>query len=151
MNNIKMEDTILEFRGKYRFLSNFYITDTPNIIIYEDMEFATTEHAYQAAKSIDHEDRIMIQMAATPGVAKRLGRKITIREDWNDVKLNVMRDLLKQKFKHPELKLKLLATGKIPIIEGNTWGDTYWGVCKNIGTNYLGKLLMELREKLRVS
>ena len=60
-----------------------------------------------------------------------------------------MKDLLEQKFAKPELKKLLLATDDMLLVEGNTWGDTYWGVCNGIGFNMLGKLLVELRSQLR--
>jgi predicted NAD-dependent protein-ADP-ribosyltransferase YbiA (DUF1768 family) len=87
----------------------------------------------------------------TPSQAKWEGRKIPIRKDWEDVKLDVMESLLRVKFADLELKQLLLATGTAKLIEGNFWGDTYWGVCAGIGRNNLGKLLMKIRDELRES
>jgi ribA/ribD-fused uncharacterized protein len=138
---------INSFRGEYRFLSNFW----PVAVHYEGWEFPTVEHAYQAAKTVVPEERGEIQQQTTPGRAKKLGSKVTIRLDWDSVKVDIMLNLLRQKFADPLLKPRLLATGDAELVEGNTWGDTYWGVDLryNIGENHLGKLLMQVREELR--
>ena len=87
-------------------------------------------------------------MAETPGLAKKLGRKATIRPDWEKIKLPIMEYLLRQKFGDKTLKALLIGTGDAELVEGNMWGDTYWGVCKGKGENHLGKLLMKIREEL---
>ena len=86
---------------------------------------------------------------STPGEAKRMGRQVTLRKDWEDVKISVMEKGLRMKFAIPELRDKLLATGEEELVEGNWWGDTCWGVCKGVGANNLGKLLMKIREESR--
>ena len=114
----------------------------------------TVEHYFQAAKADSMYDYIAIATAATPGQAKRAGRKAVLRHDWEDVKMNVMREALRKKFSDPELKAKLLATGDQHLEEGNTWHDNFWGVCHCdrcqdvMAHNHLGKLLMELRTEL---
>jgi predicted NAD-dependent protein-ADP-ribosyltransferase YbiA (DUF1768 family) len=60
-----------------------------------------------------------------------------------------MLHLLQQKFSDPVLKEKLLATGGAVLVEGNTWGDTFWGVYKRNGMNHLGRLLMKVRAECR--
>lgn len=132
---------ITEFQGEYRFLSNFW----PASILYGDILFPTTEHAYQAAKTIKRKERIAIAECTTPGRAKRLGAQCELRSDWDYIKLDVMRKLLVIKFQIPELQILLLATGDAQLEEGNKWGDTFWGVCNNVGENHLGKLLMAVR------
>ena len=79
---------------------------------------------------------------------KRKGRRVKLRSDWEQVKTTVMREVLGIKFLDPELSSKLLATGNEELIEGNTWNDRFWGVCRGSGRNVLGKLLMEIREDL---
>lgn len=139
--------TITSFSGEYRFLSNFWLCAVPAD---DGFSYPSTEHAYQAEKTLDPDQRQKIRLADTSGIAKRLGRSVTKRPDWDDIKLGVMERLLRHKFTlHPSLKEKLLATGDRKLIEGNTWGDTYWGVCKGTGENNLGKLLMKIREELR--
>lgn len=138
-------ETIALFDGEYAFLSNFYSSP----ITISGINFPTVEHAFQALKTIDAEERKKIAVAATPGQAKRLGRKVQLRQDWEEVKENVMYICLKAKFDIPELREKLLATGESELIEGNWWGDTYWGVCNGIGQNRLGQLLMRLRTELK--
>lgn len=133
------------FRGQYDFLSNFY----PVEIEYSGVIFPSTEHAYQAAKTLDPLEHEVIKMAATPGKAKRLGRGVTLRDDWDVIKIDVMRELVKQKFtKYPDLEKKLLLTSDAELIEGNTWGDRFWGQCRGVGENWLGKILMEIRTSL---
>lgn len=109
------------------------------------MEYPTVEHAYQAAKTLDIHQRDQIAAAEGPGVAKSLGRSVTMRTDWNEVKLGIMEFLLRQKFYYEPLRSQLLATGNAELIEGNTWNDTFWGVCRGRGHNHLGRLLMKVR------
>lgn len=132
---------IIEFRGRYRFLSNFY----PSSVILDNVQYPTVEHAYQAAKCKHRSDRIKIRSTATPGEAKRLARRLSIRDDWDDVKLSVMESLVRQKFSTDPLKSQLLQTGQEDLIEGNTWGDIFWGVCRGQGHNHLGRILTMIR------
>lgn len=134
-----------DFRGKLRWLSNFGASS----IEFAGHKWATVEHAYQAAKTFDPEEQRKIREAKTPGQAKRLGRRVTLRPDWEDVKLSVMYNLTKLKYRIPELRQKLLDTGHAELIEGNTWGDTFWGVCNGVGENNLGKILMLVRHEIR--
>lgn len=135
---------IESFQGEHRFLSNFW-----NVYVTYDGEiYPTVEHAYQAAKTLEPEFRKAICYATT-GQAKRMGRKVPMRKDWDVIKLGVMDNLLRQKFADPELQELLLATGDADLIEGNTWGDYYWGVCNGEGQNWLGKLLVAIREDIK--
>ena len=144
---IETANEILTFDGPHYFLSNFY----PQPIIFDGRRWATSEHAYQAAKAIIVEQREEIAAASTPGVAKRLGKKAVLREDWEAVKAPIMRAILEAKFSIPKLREMLLSTGNLRLIEGNTWGDTFWGVDirSRVGQNMLGKLLMGIREEIR--
>ena len=136
---------INSFRGEHRFLSNFH----PIEIEYEGEWYPSVEHAYQAAKTIEKSVR-MFFLAGSSGDAKKLGRSINLRPDWDQVKVPIMRELLKKKFtKGTVLADKLLSTGDEELIEGNWWGDCFWGVCKGKGENWLGKLLMEVRSELK--
>lgn len=141
----------MRFRGKYRFLSNFYSSP----IVLGGLGYDTVEHGYQAWKTSDPAWFERIRTAGTPGEAKKLGRRAPKREDWERVKFEVMRMFLRMKFAQgTPLAAKLLATVNKGIdeelIEENTWDDTVWGVCEGIGENRLGKLLMEIREDLRL-
>jgi ribA/ribD-fused uncharacterized protein len=138
--------TINSFSGEHAFLSNFY----PSKIYPNDIEYSTVEHAFQSAKTDDILAKELIRNAATPGEAKRLGRKVKLRENWNVIKLSVMLDLLRLKFSIPELKEKLLSTGDEELIEGNYWNDTFWGVCNGVGENHLGELLMKVRKEIQM-
>lgn len=134
------------FHGEYRFLSNFY----PVEVTFGGNVYPSVEHAYQAAKTLDEEDRQKIAKLKTAGEAKRYGRKVKMRPDWDHVKLNIMKELLQQKFdrdENPDLWKLLSLTGKAKLVEGNDWHDTYWGVCDGIGANHLGRLLMEIRDE----
>ena len=84
-----------------------------------------------------------------PAEARRAGQKLPMRTDWESVKIDVMFRCLKEKFKDPELREKLIDTGDEELIEGNWWGDTFWGVCQGKGENHLGKLLMTIREEIK--
>ena len=136
---------ITAFQGEYRWLSNFW----PSQVIFEGQTYPTVEHAYQAAKTLDYDARGFIKSCATPGEAKRASKNLVLRTDWEQVKVGIMESLLKQKFAWPALRDKLLVTKSEELVEGNTWNDTFWGVCRGKGQNTLGKLLMAIREELR--
>lgn len=139
---------IVEFSGIYRFLSNFH----PCIIPFEGFVYPSVEHGFQAAKTLDHKVRKKIRGAKTPGEAKRLGKDrelVVLRDNWEHIKVDTMSLLLKRKFSIPELRLLLLCTGDRELVEGNWWGDTFWGVCKGKGYNNLGNLLMQHRSAIR--
>ncbi len=132
------------FQGEHRWLSNFW----PVNVLMDGHLYPSVENAYQAAKM--HPSRRAPFRTCTPGQAKRMGRQGDVRADWEQVKVLTMRSLIEQKFSPGSpLAGKLLATGHAQIVEGNTWGDTFWGVCRGKGENTLGKLLMGQREKLR--
>jgi ribA/ribD-fused uncharacterized protein len=138
---------ILEFRGEYAFLSNFY----PSEVSLDGIVYPTVEHAYQAAKTLNPTEREMILKLETPGRAKRAGMKVFLREDWEDIKISVMTKLVRQKFtNHGILRDKLLKTNGLVLLEGNNWGDEFWGV--NLrdydGHNHLGNILMKVRKEL---
>ena len=135
-----------KFEGKYRFLSNFGTGQ----IEYEGEIYLTAEHFYQAAKTLDDDEQKFVRISPTPGEAKMRGKKVTKREDWDEVKDGIMRKALRLKFEqNPELAKKLLATGDQELVEGNTWGDTYWGACFGSGQNKLGLLLQERRKAMQ--
>ena len=135
---------ILEFSGEYRWLSNFY----PCVVELDGVQYPSTENAYQAAKTL-----IIRERKDFPNVSaahsKKMGKLVTKRKDWDSVKLSVMRDLLWQKFTQDRFKELLLKTGNTKIIEGNTWGDVYWGVCDGKGKNHLGVSIMKIRTALQ--
>lgn len=140
-----MSNTIDNFTASHFFLSNFY----PCAIPYEGITYPSTEHAFQAAKSHDIEVRKKIALLKTPADSKKAGRTLALRPDWNAVRLQVMEDVLRIKFAPGSpLAVGLLATGDAMLIEGNTWGDAFWGVCKGRGQNNLGKILMKIRADL---
>lgn len=133
---------IASFSGPHRFLSNFY----PAAVQLDGLPFTTVEAAFQAAKTLAPEMRGRFT-TLSPADAKRLGRMMQLRGDWEGVKRTVMRERLRQKFAPgTTLRAQLDATAPQELIEGNTWGDTYWGVCRGVGENWLGKLLMEIRD-----
>lgn len=141
---------ITRFAKEYRFLSNFH----PCVISYEEEIYPTAEHLYQALKFPEGSAlREKIRLAGTPNEAKKLGQSKGIRKDWNELKVDVMHFVLRLKFAKVELKERLLATEDALLIEGNWWGDTFWGCVQTngkwTGYNWLGKLLMELREEIK--
>lgn len=134
-----------KFFGAYRFLSNFW----PAVVVLDGEEYPSVEHAYVAAKTTDKTVREKVRKTASASAVKKLGREIQIREDWDDIRLSTMADLIEQKFTHSNLKNLLLETGDAELIEGNTWGDVFWGVCRGKGENNLGKILMKVRDDLK--
>jgi ribA/ribD-fused uncharacterized protein len=136
---------IISFRGEYDFLSNFYYLEKSL------HGYPTIEHFYQAMKSVSVDQRAYIKNHPSKGL-KAAAKGLTIREDWDEVKLDVMLYGLRFKFSdnNPILKSKLISTGALYIQEGNWWGDKFWGVClkTNTGENNLGKLLMQVRREI---
>jgi ribA/ribD-fused uncharacterized protein len=147
--NIDQPARIDRFMGEYRFLSNFFrsaVRDERGI------EYPTVEHAYQASKATRESDRERIAAAKHPSKAKRLGHRLSVDPAWHARKDEVMRRLLVQKFAPgTELAARLTATGSAELLEGNAWGDTYWGVVDGVGENRLGRMLMEIRSQLNAA
>ena len=140
------QNVIDDFHGSNFFLDNFFPAKTE----YDGETYDTTEHAFQAAKATNFADKFKIMTANSPAMAKMLGRTLSLRGDWEYVKRRIMRDIVRAKFRqHPALAKKLVETGDAQLIEGNTWNDKVWGVCNGEGKNWLGKILMELREELK--
>lgn len=140
---------ITHFTGENRWLSNF----GEESVVYEGTVYPTSEHAFQAAKTLDVEERLKIKACKTPGKAKKLGRKVTLRSDWEEVKIDIMEEIVTAKFmQNSNIAKKLLDTGSQYLIEGNTWGDKFWGCVyennKWVGHNHLGTILMKIRKKL---
>jgi len=139
-----MSEVIDRFRGEFDWLSNFFLCQ----VEFEGMNFSNVEAAFQAAKCLDMKERERF-FGLSGGQAKRLGRRVELRSDWEEVKIEIMRQVLKSKFtQNSELREKLIATGDTELIEGNNWNDRFWGVCRGVGKNHLGKLLMEVRAEL---
>ena len=133
------------FKGEYFFLSNFY----PTKIKYNGIQYLNNEAAFQAQKCTTMEDRIKFSYL-NPSDAKKLGRRIILRNDWESVKISIMREIVFEKFKqNPHLTEKLLNTGNIYLEEGNNWGDRIWGTVNGVGRNELGKILMEVRKEIK--
>ena len=139
---------IEEFQGDFRFLSNFY----PSPFEYEGKQWPTVEHAFQALKSLSEDEQETIRNLSSPTEAKKAGKQVNLRTDWEDVKVPLMRSLVYQKFlQNEDLKNKLLETEDAILEEGNVWSDFFWGVCppsSGNGQNKLGKILMEIRSKI---
>lgn len=134
------------FKGEWRFLSNFY--DTP--VLFDGLIYPSVENAYQAAKSLDENVRKKF-LSISSRDSKSLGKKINIRKDWDNIKLRIMFDLVLDKFtRNDYLSWKLKNTGDLYIEESNWWGDKFWGTCNGFGENNLGKILMEVRDKINI-
>ena len=154
MSNAQDKVRITSFAGEYSWLSNFY----PSAIELDGEDYPTVEHAFQAAKTDIPDERANIRNNPSPVTAKHVGKRVTLREGWDDVRYGVMESFVRQKFRrYPDLRAKLLATGDAELIEGNTWRDTTWGAVWNkdkgywAGKNWLGKILMQVREELKES
>lgn len=140
-----MKNCIDKFMGETRWLSNF--GESP--IEYKGRIWPTVEHAFQAAKTDEPSEILAIYEAKTPSEAKKIGRTVTLRREWEKVKVNVMYHLLRKKYELPELRAKLLATKDAYLIEGNDWGDRCWGMVDGEGLNTLGELTMQIRDDIR--
>lgn len=137
-------DSIKSFDGKYRFLSNFW--EAP--VLYDGLFYQNNEAAFQAAKVEDHNERGTFQ-GLNPSQAKKKGRYVELRSDWEDIKTNVMVEIVLDKFiRNPILTFKLILTKNAYLEEGNTWNDKIWGVCNGVGENRLGHILMGVRQIL---
>lgn len=142
-----MRKVIIKFDGNHRFLSNFH----PSPMTIGEKEYPTVEHYFQASKALDPNEAEKIRKASTPGEAKKLGRLCELRSDWNSIKHFVMKRGVREKFRqNSDLAQQLKDTAEWELEEGNTWGDTYWGIDlqKGSGKNHLGKILMETRQRL---
>lgn len=154
---------VVDFGGEDSFLSNFHSSPilVPSLLPESCGPWPTVEHAFQAAKTLSDGERLQVLKASTPGKAKRMGRKIALRDDWEDIKVNVMKHLVKAKFEqnlHLNQMLIALDEGNpqthVTFTEGNNWHDQFWGQCncpthRNVeGRNELGKILFIYRENL---
>ena len=136
---------ITEFKGPYRFLSNFHFCKFE----WEGMTWVTAEHAFQAAKTEHMDVRARIQAAPTPSAARKLGRQIQLRSQWDKMRVGFMREIVRAKFTQSALLSQaVIATYPAHLEEGNTWNDKFWGVCKGKGKNMLGTILMDIRQEL---
>lgn len=152
---------INSFRGRFVFLSNFY----PCKIEHKGITYPSVEHYYVALKVtgmqfIDGvyytapDFRELVARILDAGDVKKLGRRVKVRSDWDDKKLDFMEWGIREKFKDPNLSEMLLSTGDLELIEGNDWHDVWWGQCscpkcRGGGQNYLGRILMKVREELK--
>ena len=140
---------IAEFRNEHFFLSNFY--EAP--VEYRGIRYGSNEAAFQAQKCLTEEEKLEFA-PLRPSDAKKKGRRVKLRPDWEQVKIGIMEEIVRVKFtQNEELRVLLLATGDAVLEEGNTWNDTFWGVhLKNgQGQNHLGRILMKVREELRTA
>jgi len=142
-----MPSVIDRFEGEYEFLSNFYAHE----FTYRHQTWKTSEHAFQAMKAKTAHDRELVRAQVTPYLAKRVGRSIERRPDWETVKLHFMHNIVLSKFTSgPEIGQLLLSTRNAELIEGNNHGDTFWGTVDGQGLNHLGTILMQVRARLRL-
>lgn len=142
--NSKLFSKVSRFDGEYFFLSNFY--QVP--VKYNGVLYFTSEAAFQAQKCPERANEFSVIL--NPARAKKLGKNVTLRKDWDRVKDKIMYQIVKEKFlQHSELREKLLNTGFAVLEEGNEWNDHYWGVCKGRGLNKLGLILMQIRDEFR--
>lgn len=143
----KTPEIINRFVEEYEFLSNFY----PAKVYYNGSIFFNSEAAYQAQKCKDKSMQSLFEKLSADE-AKRLGGKVECRDDWDEVKLPIMKEIVRAKFiQNKRLADFLTATGEILLLEGNHWKDYFWGVDIKTGEgeNNLGKILMELREDFK--
>jgi len=144
------------FSGRWRFLSNFH----PCTIEFQGIKYPSVEHYYVAMKiktdqQLDGKNitlidcREMISRMKDPAKVKQLGKVLKLRKDWDKIKLDTMLWGVREKFKDQDLRQLLIDTSEHEIVEGNNWGDKFWGVCGGVGENHLGKILMKVREEVK--
>jgi ribA/ribD-fused uncharacterized protein len=146
-----MSSEITEFQGGYRWLSNFWLCP----VDVSGVRYPSAEHAYQAAKTLDAGARLAIAGLASPGQAKRAGQQLELRPGWEQARKRIMLGVVVIKFtQNPHLGCQLAETGDALLEEGNRWHDNYWGACgcprhMGLGLNYLGRILMMVRDIVR--
>jgi len=136
------------FRDKYGFLSNMYSCK----VEYNGCVYPCAETAFQVAKCANpsDEDLFLTNYGYVNGfMARKIGRSVKLRNDWEKQKPWIMLDIIRAKFSEPSLRAALLATGNERLVEENTWGDRYWGVCNGEGQNMLGRILMHVRKEFQ--
>lgn len=140
---------INKFRDEFGFLSNMAECE----VKVGGMVFNSVEQAYQYHKTSSPKERDRILKSKTPKDSKLISKRFNhIRSDWNDIKDELMYKFVKIKFTdNEEFRQALCMTEGIELVEGNWWGDTYWGVCDGIGKNKLGKILMRVRDELCIN
>jgi hypothetical protein len=148
---------ITSFSGPNRFLSNFWhapievevtvVMTKTGITFSWPVKADTVEHGFQACKAADGKDFYAIMNSASPAIAKQMGRNVGMIPEWEEIRVEVMRQLVTAKFEqNPDEAIMLADTGDVELIEGNHWGDTFWGICRGKGENNLGTILMGVRE-----
>ena len=150
------------FRGENFYLSNMYPLQYP-ILTRLHASAATSEHAYQAAK-FSRPD-LHYQVAGARAAHRAKGEQLDgiasknlahefidagalVVPDWNLIKVGIMQEVVRRKFiANPDIRMTLAETGDEELVEGNDWGDLFWGVDHETGEglNHLGKVLMEVR------
>lgn len=139
-------EKIESFRDEYFFLSNFYLCK----VTIDGVTYSSGEAAFQAQKCVKKEEKDRF-VEMSPAQAKRYGKKVELRPDWEEVKLSIMETVVIAKFtQNPDLTTKLIETGDAELIEGNHWRDYFWGICNGKGKNNLGKILMKIRNELKI-
>ena len=142
----KIVNSITEFENEYYFLSNFYEVS----IEYDGLTYGSSEAAFQAQKCMTKEEKLAFT-EYDPDKSKRAGKRVKLSSDWEDVKIRIMEDILRAKFtQHEDIAQRLIDTGEKVLVEGNDWGDVFWGVdaATGEGENHLGKALMKIRGEL---
>lgn len=139
------DSTVFGFVGEYSFLSNFYFCN----LTYKGRKFTCSEAAFMSEKTLDESQKDLIS-SMSAAEAKKFGRKVNLRSDWDTVKFSIMKNIVMEKFKqNPILLEKLKSTGEKELIEANYWNDRIWGCDPDgVGQNKLGKILMEVRKEL---
>lgn len=142
-------NTIYGFFGPFRFLSNFHVVSIP----YDGLVYPSTEAAYMSGKTDNPLTKKALANTKSPSEAKRIGRALELREDWDDIRIQVMEEVNTVKYtqdtpESKQLRQMLLVTKPCILVEANWWNDTFWGECKGVGENNLGKVLMRIRDTL---
>jgi ribA/ribD-fused uncharacterized protein len=142
---------INDFRGEYRFLSNFHECH----VNYGGLSYTSSEAAFQAQKAPNLAARLRFA-TMEPVVAKKEGKLLALPPNWDHEKLYIMSEIVRAKFaQNGTLRTMLTSTIPHDLVEGNWWHDDFWGTCNcggkkpgcgiGNGKNWLGRILMAER------
>lgn len=138
------QNTVYGFFGPFRFLSNFHVCR----VEYDGLVFGSTEAAYMYAKVPKTPELETLRQSfvnMTPSEARKLGQVVPLVQNWDNTRLSVMYDVNYAKYTgNPDLLAQLLLLKDCNLVEANWWNDTFWGECRGVGENNLGKTLMKL-------
>jgi len=148
MHRLDTEKQILFYENEFYVFSNY----SSFAIEWKGKIYPTSEHTYHSEKFVDENIKEQIRNTRSAHDSQKLAEanRDKYRKDWSEVRLEIMKDILRAKVKqHSYVKKKLLESGEKELVE-DSWRDSFWGWGPNKdGENHLGKLWMEVREEFK--